>query len=64
MAIELSATQCGKCGVAITSIAGPNWVHIPAPAPENWAVVSLFCPNPKCKEPMGTYAYPLNPQSR
>jgi hypothetical protein len=59
MGIELAAINCSKCGVPITNSAGPNWMHIPTPAPRDWAVVTLFCPNPNCKEPMGTYAYPL-----
>lgn len=59
MAIELAAINCPDCNVPITNSAGPNWMHIPAPAPNGWAVVTLFCPNPQCKKPMGTYAYPL-----
>jgi len=64
MAIELSATSCSNCGVAITSHAGPNWMHIPAPTAPGWAVVTLFCPNPQCKHPMGTYTYPLETKAQ
>jgi len=63
MGIELSATTCTKCGKGVISgNVGPNWMHIPAPAPRDWAVVMLLCPNAACKEPMGTYAYPVKTQ--
>jgi hypothetical protein len=59
MAIELAAINCDKCGVGITHLAGPNWVTWEsAPRPNGWVVVSMFCPNPQCKAPMGTYAVP------
>jgi len=52
--------KCPKCGQTISRTYGPNSTAVPGPAPANWVVSVLTCPNPKCGHVLGTIAAPAS----
>jgi hypothetical protein len=58
MGMNTVAFKCDGCGQTLSKQYGPNFTVVPAPAPLNWVVAVMSCPNPKCQKPLGIMSAP------